>query len=208
MTFDKEHLIRLLIETKAFQWSPTPVFTLASGAKSDVYVDCRIALSYPEARRAVGELMLERAAGGAGVGTEAGAGAGAPHSAVGGLLIGAFPIAIAVSDAAHRRDGTLIRVFVVRKEPKQHGLKKLVEGAVQPGDRALIVDDVVTSGGSTIEAIRRSREFGLEVTRAVAIIDREEQEGRAKIEAEGVSFEALCTLHDLRRAAGARAASA
>jgi orotate phosphoribosyltransferase len=203
MTFDKEHLIRLLVETKAFQWSPTPVFTLASGAKSDVYVDCRIALSYPEARRAVGELMLKRAAGGAG----AGAGAGAPPSAVGGLLIGAFPIAIAVSDAAHRRDGTLIRVFVVRKEPKQHGLKKLVEGAVQPGDRALIVDDVVTSGGSTIEAIRRSREFGLEVTRAVAIIDREEQEGRAKIEAEGVSFDALCTLQDLRRAAGARAAS-
>jgi orotate phosphoribosyltransferase len=200
MTFDKERLIRLLIETNAFQWSPTPVFTLASGAKSDVYVDCRIALSYPEARRAVGELMLDRAAGGVG--------AGAPPSAVGGLLIGAFPIAIAVSDAAHRRDGTLIRVFVVRKEPKQHGLKKLVEGAVQPGDRALIVDDVVTSGGSTIEAIRRSREFGLEVTRAVAIIDREEQEGRAKIEAEGVSFAALCTLHDLRRAAGARAASA
>jgi orotate phosphoribosyltransferase len=198
MNFDKERLIQILIETKAFQFSPTPIFTLASGAKSDVYVDCRIALSYPEARRAVGELMLER--------THA-SGAGAREAAVGGLLIGAFPIAIAVSDAAYRKDGSLIRVFVVRKEPKQHGLKKLIEGAVSPGDHALIVDDVVTSGGSTIEAIRRSREFGLEVTRAVAIIDREEQEGRAKIEAEGVAFEALCTLRDLRRA-GVRTASA
>jgi orotate phosphoribosyltransferase len=209
MTFDKERLIQILIETRAFQFSPTPIFTLASGAKSDVYVDCRIALSYPEARRAVGELMLERLAGPA-ERAAPGASSATParEDAVGGLLIGAYPIAIAVSDAAHRRDGSLIRVFVVRKEPKRHGLKKVVEGAIQPGDRALIVDDVVTSGGSTIEAIRRSREFGLEVTRAIAIIDREEQDGRAKIEAEGVSFEALCTLRDLRRAAEARAASA
>ena len=199
MNFDKERLIQILIETKAFQFSPTPIFTLASGAKSDVYVDCRIALSYPEARRAVGELMLERISSG---------GSGAREEAVGGLLIGAFPIAIALSDAAYRKDGGLVRVFVVRKEPKQHGMKKLVEGAVQAGDRALIVDDVVTSGGSTIEAIRRSREFGLEVTRAIAIIDREEQDGRSKIEAEGVSFEALCTLRDLRRAAEARTANA
>jgi len=201
MTFDKERLIQILIETKAFRYSPTPIFTLASGAKSDVYVDCRIALSYPDARRAVGELMLERIA------PASQPGATLPAT-VGGLLIGAFPIAIAVSDAAERRNGGVIRVFVVRKEPKQHGLKKLIEGAVQPGDHALIVDDVVTSGGSTIEAIRRSREFGLEVTRAIAIIDREEQDGRAKIEAEGVSFDALCSLRDLRRAAEARAASA
>src|SRR5688572_24613221 len=60
MTFDKERLIRILIETRAFQLSPTPIFTLASGAKSDMYVDCRVALSFPEARRAIGELMLER----------------------------------------------------------------------------------------------------------------------------------------------------
>ena len=203
MSFDKERLIQILIETKAFQFSPTPIFTLASGAKSDVYVDCRIALSYPEGRRAVGELMLERITSGF-----SGAGSGAREDSVGGLLIGAFPIAIAVSDAAYRKDGSLVRVFVVRKEPKQHGMKKLIEGAVQAGDRALIVDDVVTSGGSTIEAIRRSREFGLEVTRAIAIIDREEQDGRAKIEAEGVAFDALCTLRDLRRAAEARTASA
>src|SRR5436190_3437698 len=141
-----ERLLRILIETKAFQYSQEPIFTLASGAKSSFYVDCRAALSYPEARAIVGELMLARIRPG-------------EADAVGGLLIGAFPIAIAVSDAAYRKGSSLLRVFVVRKEPKEHGLKKLIEGAVSPGDRAVIVDDVITSGKSTIEAIRKSREF-------------------------------------------------
>jgi len=190
-----ERLIRILIETKAFQYSQTPIFTLASGAKSSFYVDCRAALSYPEAREIVGDLMLDRL--------------GSGHAdAVGGLLIGAFPIAIALSDAAYRRKSPLLRVFVVRKEPKEHGLKKLIEGAVAPGDRAVIVDDVITSGKSTIEAIRKSREFGLEVTRAIAIIDREEQGGRQAVEAEGVRLDTLCTLGDLKQAVGAGAASA
>jgi len=190
-----ERLIRILIETKAFQYSQTPIFTLASGAKSSFYVDCRAALSYPEAREIVGDLMLDRLG-------------GRPPDAVGGLLIGAFPIAIALSDAAYRRKSPLLRVFVVRKEPKEHGLKKLIEGAVSPGDRAVIVDDVITSGKSTIEAIRKSREFGLEVTHAIAIIDREEQGGRQAVEAEGVGLDTLCTLGDLKQAVGAGAASA
>jgi len=190
-----ERLIRILIETKAFQYSQTPIFTLASGAKSSFYVDCRTALSYPAAREIVGDLMLDRL--------------GPGHAdAVGGLLIGAFPIAIALSDAAYRRKSPLLRVFVVRKEPKEHGLKKLIEGAVTAGDRAVIVDDVITSGKSTIEAIRKSREFGLEVTRAIAIIDREEQGGRQAVEGEGVRLDTLCTLRDLKQAVGAGAASA
>jgi len=190
-----ERLIRILIETKAFQYSQTPIFTLASGAKSSFYVDCRAALSYPEAREIVGDLMLDRLDPG-------------QVDAVGGLLIGAFPIAIALSDAAYRRKNPLLRVFVVRKEPKEHGLRKLIEGAVRPGERAVIVDDVITSGKSTIEAIRKSREFGLDVTRAIAILDREEQGGRQAVEAEGVRLDTLCTLRDLKQAVGAEAASA
>ena len=190
-----ERLIRILIETKAFQYSQTPIFTLASGAKSSFYVDCRAALSYPEAREIVGDLMLDRLGPG-------------QVDAVGGLLIGAFPIAIALSDAAYRRKNPLLRVFVVRKEPKEHGLRKLIEGAVRPGERAVIVDDVITSGKSTIEAIRKSREFGLDVTRAIAILDREEQGGRQAVEAEGVRLDTLCTLRDLKQAVGAEAASA
>jgi orotate phosphoribosyltransferase len=180
----RDRLLQLLIETQSFRYSETPTFTLASGAVSRFYVDCRVGLSYPEVRRLVGRLMAERAA-------------GVEIDVVGGMLVAAYPVAIAVSDAFYDA-GKLLRVFMVRKEPKAHGLKKQVEGAFRPGDRALIVEDIITSGGSTIEAIRRSREAGLEVVKAIAIIDRQEQNGRQNIEAEGVPFEALCTLEDLR----------
>jgi orotate phosphoribosyltransferase len=191
MPATRERLLDLLIQTKSFKWSPTPIFPLASGAMSSFYVDCRLGLSHAEIRQVVGELMLERVE--------------SPSDAVGGLLIGAYPIAIAVSDAAYRR-GRDLRVFVVRKEPKSHGMKKLIEGDVAEGNRVSIVDDVITSGRSTIEAIEKSRDAGLIVTQALAIIDRQEQDGRARIEALGVPVGALCTLHELRERVGARPA--
>jgi len=188
-TATREELLRILIKTKAFKSSPTPIFRLASGEMSSFYIDCRIGLSHPEARRIVGEMMLDLVQG--------------PVDAVGGLLIGAYPIAIAVSDAAYTRNGQSLRAFAVRKEPKAHGLGKLIEGDVAKGDRVLIVDDVVTSGKSTIEAIRKCREEGLVVAQAIAIIDREEQEGSRRIEDEDVRFTALCTLRELKELAGA-----
>ncbi len=186
----RDRLLQILIETKSFQYSDTPTFKLASGAMSQFYVDCRIGLSYPEMRRIVGRLMADRVA-------------GEQIDVVGGLAVAAIPIAVAVSDAAYD-SGRLIRSFVVRKEAKSHGLGKLVEGALKPGDRALIVEDVITSGKSTIEAIQKSREAGLEIVRAIAIIDRQEQNGRENIEAEGVPCEALCTLEDLRQLSARR----
>jgi len=188
MNATRERLVQILINTKAFKWSPTPSFPLASGALSRFYIDCRVGLSYPEAREVVGDLLLERIV--------------PPVSAVGGLLIGAYPVAIAASDAAYRKKGQVIRVFAIRKEPKDHGMKKLIEGDVSKGDRVVIVDDVITSGGSTIEAIVRSREAGLVVEQAIAIIDREEQRGKARIEEQGVRCDALCTMSDLKLAAG------
>lgn len=181
----RERLLQILVETQSFKFSETPTFALASGVLSHYYVDCKVGLSYPQMRQAVGQLINERIA-------------ETPLDAVGGLLIGAYPIAIAVSDVAFLT-GRELRAFVVRKEAKAHGLKKLIEGDVRNGDRVLIVDDVITSGHSTIEAIQKSRDAGLQVLKAIAIIDRQEQEGRKKIEAEGVSFEALCTLEDLRK---------
>lgn len=186
----RERLLQILVETNSFKSSPTPCFPLASGELSEFYIDCKVALSYPEARQFVGELILERI----------------QHlriDAVGGLLIGAYPIAIAVSDAAFRSSGRVLRAFVIRKEAKKHGLKKLVEGDVRKGDRVLIVDDVITSGKSTIEAITKSREEGLEVVGTIAMIDRQEQNGRENIKAQGVTFEALCTLNDLQEAQAA-----
>ena len=188
MNATREKLVQILIKTKAFKWSPMPSFPLASGALSRFYIDCRVGLSYPEAREIVGDLMFERVL--------------QPVAAVGGLLIGAYPVAIAVSDAAYRKNGQVIRVFAIRKEPKGHGMKKVIEGDVLEGDRVVIVDDVITSGGSTIEAIVRSREAGLVVEQAIAIIDREEQRGKARIEEQGVRCDALCTLGDLKLAAG------
>ncbi len=194
MPATREQLLHTLIKTKSFQWSPTPIFPLASGAMSSFYIDCRIGLSFAETRRIVGELMLDRVV--------------LPVDAVGGLLIGAYPIAIAVSDAAYGRGLQNLRVFVVRKEPKSHGMKKLIEGEVKEGDRAVIVDDVITSGKSTIEAIQKSRDAGLQVTQAIAIIDREEQSGRARIEEQGVKVDALCTLRELQESAGVRSETA
>jgi len=184
----RERLLQLLIDTKSFQWSDTPTFQLVSGALSRFYVDCRTGLSHPEMRQVVGDLMLDHVQ--------------RPVDAVGGLLVGAFPIAIAVSDAAFRRGQPTIRVFVARKEPKSHGTKKLIEGDVRAGDRVVIVDDVITSGKSTIEAIQKSRDFGLVVTQAMAILDREEQDGKSRIEAEGVRVDALCTMRQLQSLVG------
>jgi len=188
MAATREELLQILIKTKAFKSNSTPIFPLASGEMSPFYIDCKVGLSHQEARRIVGEMILDLVHG--------------PIDAVGGLLIGAYPIAIAVSDAAYRRSGQDLRAFAVRKEPKSHGLKKLIEGDVSKGDRVLIVDDVITSGKSTIEAIRKSREEGLIVAQAIAIVDREEQEGSKKIQNEGVRFAALCTLLDLQKLSG------
>lgn len=175
-----ERLSQILVET-SFHASSEPIYRLTSGVLSRYYVDCKIALSYPEFRQIAGELILEK-------------NGALSIEAVGGMALGAYPIALAVSDAFYRLTGRTVRAFVVRKEPKSHGMKKYVEGDVRKGDRVLIVDDVITTGGSTIDAIARSREEGLEVVKAVALIDRQELDGAKNIEACGVPFDALVTL--------------
>ena len=151
---------------------------------SRYYVDCKQALSDPEARALVGQLVLERLG-------------GISLDAVGGMELGAYPIATSVSDAIFRATGAKVRAFVVRKESKQHGIQGLIAGNVKPGDKALIVDDVVTAGSSTVTAIKAARQAGLAVERVIVIIDREEEDGRKSIEAQGIPFDALITLSEL-----------
>jgi orotate phosphoribosyltransferase len=86
---------------------------------------------------------------------------------------------------------------VVRKEPKSHGIRDLIAGDVRGGDKAVVVDDVVTEGGSTLKAIQGARKAGLIVEHVIVLVDREEAGGRSNIEAAGVRFEALCTLPEL-----------
>ena len=88
---------------------------------------------------------------------------------------------------------------MVRKQAKDHGLAKLIEGAVRSGDHALIVDDVLTSGGALLKAIAAARQVGLVVSQALVIVDRKEQDGRARVEQKGVSLISLLTIDDLRR---------
>ncbi len=182
MTTPIQKLIHHLLRT-SFHYSDVPKYTLASGQLSQYYIDCRFALSYAEVRRLAGEMILNMLG-------------DVKVQAVGGMMIGAYPVAIAVSDAADRK-GMQIPTFIVRKEPKVHGMKKYIEGAVEPGMRVLVVDDVVTSGKSTVDAINRCRDEGLRVVKAIALIDRQEQQGRENIEKTGVSFDSILTLKDL-----------
>jgi orotate phosphoribosyltransferase len=183
----RDDLARAFHDTQSFKWNPIEQFTLASGQKSPFYVDCRALMAHPGSRRLVGQLACEALA-------------DVPIDCLGGLEIGAISIATTISDycygATPRRNW---RTFVVRKQAKDHGLGKLIEGAVCSGDRALIVDDVLTSGGSLLKAIAAARQAGLFVSQALVIVDRKEQDGRARVEQEGVSLISLLTIDDLTR---------
>ena len=180
---DRNRLIEILRRT-SLKTSAEPSFRLASGKLSRYYVDCKQALSDPEARRLIGQIAAKIVE-------------PSKFDTIGGLELGAYPIAIAISDAIFRDNGIKLRVFVVRKEPKTHGIQDLIAGNVVASDRALIVDDVVTTAGSTIKAIHGAREAGLVVSHALALIDREEEQGAENIAAEGVDFQPLFKLREL-----------
>ena len=188
----REQLARAFHETHSFKWDPQGGFKLASGLTSPFYVDCRALMAHPSARRLVGQLAYDALK-------------DIQLDCLGGLEIGAISIATTISDYAYvaqpSRDW---RTFVVRKQAKDHGLGKLIEGAYKPGERALIVDDVLTSGGSLLKAVAAARGAGLTVTHALVIVDRQEQEGRKKVEAEGLTVVSLLTIDDLTRASGAQ----
>lgn len=184
----REKLALAFHRTQSFKWDPDKGFKLASGLMSPFYVDCRSLMAHPEARQLVGRLAYEALA-------------EIEIECLGGLEIGAISIATSISDYAFaaqtRREW---RTFVVRKQAKDHGLGKLIEGAIQPGNRALIVDDVLTSGGSLLKAVAAAREAGLKVEHALVIVDRQEQEGRARIEQDHVQLVSLLTIEDLMKA--------
>jgi orotate phosphoribosyltransferase len=214
MPIDTHSALLNLIATYSFKLGD---FTLASGAKSDYYIDCRITTLHAEGGRLSGivlyDLIREHI----------------PQAeAVGGLTMGADPLVSNIASASawaaadHREilelasqldleDGessipdeeepTLIHGFLVRKSEKTHGTGRKIEGFLKPGAQVVIVDDVCTTGGSTITAIEAAREAGMIVAGVLCLVDRE-QGGRAKIQAaaQGAPFLAAFTANDVRKA--------
>ena len=181
----KLDLAKAILATGSFHWKTRPQFTLASGRVSEYYVNCKQLLSHPKYRRLLAELIADHLK-------------GWDIQAVGGMEIGAIPIATAVADYVYDRTGGELRTFVVRKKPKDHGMKHAVEGAFESGDRVLVVDDVLTTGQATIDAIEQARAAGLNVRHALVLVDRQEDNGRQRVEALGVPLTSLLTLQDLK----------
>lgn len=184
----KQDLAKAFLATQSFKWDKEKGFKLASGAVSPFYVDCRVLMAHPGPRALVSQLAFD-------------AMKNLAVDCIGGLEIGAISIATAISDEAHRSRKDW-RTFVVRKQAKDHGTGKLIEGAAKAGDKAVVVDDVLTSGGSVIKAVQAARDAGLNVTHALVIVDRQEQEGRKKVEELGVTLISLLTIKDLTATAG------
>jgi orotate phosphoribosyltransferase len=162
----------------------TGEFTLASGKTSDLYIDCRVTALDPVGARLVGQLgwatVRER------IQSE-----GLNIDAIGGMTMGADPISLAVGmTSAMEHPDEMIQVFNIRKEPKGHGRGKQIEGNFKEGDEVIVVDDVITTGGSTIQAIEAIERAGGKVKFALILVDREEG-GRAAIEARGVRVVSL-----------------
>jgi len=180
----RQRLIELLAE-RSFKYSAEPTFKLASGRMSNYYIDCRTVTHSAEGKHLIGSIIYEMLK-------------ADDVQAVGGMTMGADPIACSVSYAAFL-DKSAMASFSIRKEPKGHGLGKQVEGDVRNGDRVVIVEDVITTGASTIKAVEAARREGLVVVKVVALVDRQEG-GREETRKHVPAVEAVCTRAELLEA--------
>lgn len=176
-----------LLQTKSVFYGD---FTLASGAKSTYYIDCRLTTFDPQGAWLVGQLMHDMI-------RREQQSRGLTVNAVGGLTMGADPVALATGLYSHfAKDPVPLQVFSVRKSPKTHGQTKRIEGNFKPGDSVVVIDDVVTRGDSTIAAIQAVEKDGGKVAFVAVLVDRQEG-GRDKIEAMGHRVVSLFTKRDL-----------
>jgi orotate phosphoribosyltransferase len=173
----RERLIELLREHSLVLGD----VTLSSGKKTTYYIDARRTVMRPDGQRVAGELIARHA-------SAIGA------TAVGGPVMAAIPLACAAISVPEGRD---LVGFFVRKERKEHGLQRWVEGGAEPGDRVLVVEDTVTTGGSTVSAIERIRDEGFEIAGVLSLVDRLAGGGEAIAAAAGAPYEALTTVDDI-----------
>ena len=177
----RRELLRLL-SAKSFRLGK---FKLSSGATSDYYIDCRTTTLDARGAQLTGKVFLseiqER---------------GWRPEAIGGLTLGADPIVTAVAVASGKVSG-----FLVRKDEKAHGTRQQIEGFREKGGRVVIVDDVCTTGASTVQAIKAARKFGFEIVGVMCLVEREEAKGRRRVEKAAVpaQFVSIFTAADVRR---------
>ena len=180
--YDRKRLIELFHE-RALKFGD---FTLASGKKSTYYLDGKQISLHSTGLRLVSEGLLELLK-------------DIDYSAIGGMVIGADPIVggvlVAAAEQSRPLDG-----FLVRKESKGHGTQRYIEGPVTPGAKVVVIDDVVTTGGSALQAVERLVEFGCTVVCVVGIVDRKEG-GAANFAAKNLPFRSLLTIEDFGIAA-------
>lgn len=181
MSTARRDLLRLLA-AKSFRLGE---FKLSSGGVSDYYIDCRTTTLDAKGSKLVGQVFLEEIRA-----------RGWRPQAIGGLTMGADPIVVAVSVVSGDIDG-----FLVRKAEKQHGTGQRIEGFQQKGARVVIVDDVCTTGASTVQAIEAAREFGFNVVGAMCLVERQEAGGRPNVEkaASPAPFVSIFTATDVRQ---------
>jgi len=182
MNSARQELLRLLAY-KSFQLGE---FKLSSGGTSDYYIDCRSTTLDAKGARLTGQVFFDEIRE-----------RGWKPQATGGLTMGADPIVVAVSVVSGELHG-----FLVRKAEKQHGTGQRIEGFREIGARVLIVDDVCTTGASTVQAIEAAREFGFQVVGAMCLVEREEAKGRPNVEkaAAPAPFVSIFTASEVREA--------
>jgi len=170
-----------LLRQKSFYYRPDQPFKLVSGRESPYYIDCRPTTHNARGLALIGEIVFHSIR-------------GLNVAAIGGLTMGADPIAHATALTSYLK-GRPINAFSVRKAAKEHGAGGLLVGDVHPGDRAVVVEDVVTTGGSALRAVAAAREFGLEVVKVLILVDRQEG-GLEALTREVPQVEAVFTISD------------
>jgi len=178
---DYKKRLEELIKERALKVADEPIFKLSSGKMSNYYLDLRTITLDPEGGFVIGNIIFDMIK-------------DKNPDAIGGLTLGADPIAYATSIISFIKNKP-IKPFVVRKEPKGHGTGKQIEGNLKPGENVFIVEDVVTTAGSSLKAAKVVKEFGANILGIIAIVDREEG-GEENIKKEGFNFYPIFKVSD------------
>lgn len=181
---DKRQQLIEYIRKHSFQRSETPIFKLSSGNLSNFYFNLKKTTYSPLGQYLIGNLVFDKIRE-----------LGLKPRAIGGLTMGADPIATATAYTSHLRDEP-IEAMVIRKDPKGHGTMSQIEGNIREGDDVIVIDDVVTTGGSTIKAMEVAKRAGLRIIAVIILLDRGEFEGRQNIERLGYPVHSLLTMKD------------